>query len=161
MAHSFRVINGCPCPANIAPYMSIVLTDAKAHANSIYRGTDAAALLHKYGHSTQAELYTLYQTGRGNPANPPGFSTHELKSDGAAFPAFPRGADLPWWCQGIDVDDALVERCIAAAKSHGWTMWQPYPAGSEYHHLCFRQQPRPGLRTAARIVRLRATLPRS
>lgn len=157
--HVFRVIGGCPCPQNIAPYIAIVLADARATVNSIYRGTDAERILNAHGHQSQAQLYALFRAGRGNPANPPGFSTHELKSDGVAYPVG-RGQDLDWWMQGFDVNDSEVDRVIAAAARYGWVLWRPYSSGSEFHHLNFRRQPRPTPRTAARIIRLRLTLPR-
>lgn len=163
MATEICVVQDCPCFSDIAPYISIVATDAHATINSIYRGQDPAAkrILHKYGKRTQAELYWMYVHGQGYPANPPGFSTHELYSDGVAFPSVPRGHRLPWWAQGFDVNDSDVERVIWQAASHKWKLWRPYPTGSEYHHLCFRERPRPTPRTLARIRRLRATLPRS
>ncbi len=39
--HDFRVIQGAPCPKNLAPYVAIVANDARATINSIYRGQDA------------------------------------------------------------------------------------------------------------------------
>jgi len=160
--HKFRVVQGCPCPINIAPYIEIVTQDAKAMVNSIYRGADAERLLNAHGHSSQRQLYTGWIERRPGylPANPPGFSTHELRSDGVAYPSVPRSAELPWWCQGFDVNDADVPHVKAAAARYGWEVWQPYSSGSEVHHLNFRRQPRPTRRTAARIVRLRLTLPR-
>lgn len=159
--HEFRVIQGCPCPKNVAPYIAIVVNDAKATVNSIYRGTDAQKILNAHGHSTQAQLYAAFLAGHGNPANPPGFSTHELKSDGAAYPSVPRGHDLPWWGQGFDVNDWETNAVIAQAAAHGWELWRPYPTGSEFHHLNFRKEPKPTPHTKDRIVRLRNTLPRS
>lgn len=162
MAHEFRVINGCPCPKNIAPYIAIVLSDARASANSIYRGSDAEKILNAHGHSSQAQLFAGWEARRPGflPANPPGFSTHELKSDAAAYPNVPRGHDLPWWGQGFDVNDADVPHVITAAARYGWVLWRPYPTGSEFHHLNFKRQPKPTRKTAARIIRLRLTLPR-
>lgn len=160
MKHEFRVIQGCPAPKNIAPYIAIVVNDAHATLNSAYRGTDSEPILNRHGKSSQRQLWDLFQAGRGNPANPPGFSTHEQKSDGVAYPTVPRGHDLAWWQIGFDVNDSDVARVIAAARRYGWVLWQPYPGGSEFHHLNFRQEPRPTRRTKFRIFRLRATLPR-
>jgi hypothetical protein len=165
--HHFRVIQDCPCPAGIAPYIYVVTHAAHATVNSIYRGQDAAALLHKYGKHTQAELYDGYQDGEPGfyPANPPGFSTHELKSDGVAYPNFPRGADLPWWCQGFDVNDSDVEHVEYQASLRGWELFRPYTSGVEYHHLNFKVQPHPDPKRAdsnlVRLNHLRDTLPRS
>lgn len=158
---NFRVIAGCPCNKWIAPYFSIVTADAQATVNSIYRGQDAAWILHKHGHQTQAELYQLFLQGKGNPANPPGFSTHELRSDGAAYPSIPRGGRLDWWQQGLDVNDSDVEHVIRQAAWHGWHMFQPYSAGTEFHHLNFSSKPRPTPHTVRRLWHLRRSLPRS
>ncbi len=159
MRHNWRVIQGAPCPKNLAPYVAIVVNDARATVNSIYRGQDAEGILNRYGKHSQRQLYQLYLDGRGNPANPPGFSTHEQKSDGAAYNV-PRGHDLVWWQIGFDVNDGDVNRVIRAAARYGWQLWRPYPAGSELHHVNFARQPRPTPRTFLRIVRLRRSLPR-
>jgi hypothetical protein len=156
----FRTIQGSPCNSLIAPYIAIVVNDARATVNSIYRGDDAAAILHRHGKHTQRELYAMFLNGQGNPANPPGFSTHELRSDGSAYPV-PRGRALERWQQGFEVNDSDVREVIRQAARHGWQLWQPYPGSSEFHHLNFRVRPRPTVHTVARIVRLRATLPRS
>lgn len=157
----FRTIQGSAVHVDICPYIAIVVNDAHATVNSIYRGQDAAAILHKHGKSTQAELYQLFLQGRGNPANSPGHSTHELRSDAAAYPGVPYGQPLPWWCQGFDVNDSDVYRVIAAGRRYGWRIWQPYPSSSEFHHLNFAVQPHPTPRTRARILRIRAFYPRS
>jgi lysozyme len=141
--HQFVVIQGCPCPHLIAAYIEIVVEDAHATVESIYRGTDAEAILNAHGKHSQAQLYEMFLHGQGNPANPPGFSTHELKSDGAAYPSVPRGHDLDWWQQGVDVNDSDVVNCIRVAGQHGWHLWRPYPTGSEYHHINFQQEPAP------------------
>lgn len=160
---AFRTIQGCPVHADIAPYIAICLLDCGAVVNSIYRGSDAAAILHRHGKHSQAELYQLFLDGAGNPANPPGFSSHELRSDGVAYPVA-RGEPLAWWQQGFDVNDTDVERVIAAGARYGWQLHRPYSSGSEFHHLNFRIQPprpRAATRLWARLWRLRATLPRS
>lgn len=155
---SFRVIQGCPCNSTLAPYLKILQQDTGCTFNSIYRGADARALLHKHGKRDQAELYRDLPRGV---ANPPGRSTHELRSDGRPYPG-PIGRPLAWWQQGFDVNDSDVRRVIAAAKARGWDVWQPYPSGAEYHHLNFRRKPRPqGPRTVAKLIRLRRSLPRT
>jgi hypothetical protein len=156
-------VQSCPCPKNLAPYIAIVVNDAKATLNSVYRGQDAEMLLNKHGKHSQRQLFDGFERGLPGflPANPPGFSTHEQKSDGAAYPSVPRGGDLAWWQIGFDVDDQDVDRVIAQAASHKWQLWRPYSSGSEKHHLNWKVQPRPTPMTFARIIRLRATLPRS
>lgn len=159
MKHDFRTVQGCPVGRNLAPYIAIVVNDAHATVNSIYRGKDAEALLNRHGKHSQAQLYAMYLNGTGAPANQPGFSTHEQKSDGVAY-TVPHGHDLGWWQVGFDVNDSDVDRCITAARRFGWILHRPYPSGSEFHHLNFKVQPHPTPRTALRILRLRATLPR-
>ena len=158
MQHDFRVVQDCPVGKNQAPYIEIIAQEARATVNSIYRGTDAEHILNKYGKHSQAQLYAMFLRGQGAPANPPGFSTHEQKSDGAAYPMVPRGHDLAWWQVGFDVNDADVEDCIRVAGRHGWHLWRPYHSGVEFHHLNFAQEPHPGGQ-ADRITKLRDTLP--
>lgn len=160
----FRILGGCPAPASIAPYFELLRQDCARHGhpvtvNSIYRGEDARALLHRYGHHTQGEVY---RTSPPGVANPPGYSSHELRSDGNSLYRVRRGGRLAEWQQGLDVNDRDVAHMIAAAKARGWRLVQPYKAGVEYHHLSFARRPRPkGPKTMARLVHLRATLPRS
>lgn len=144
----FTVIQGCPCPAEIAPVFETLVRETGAHVNSIYRGEDAAAILHRNHHQTQAEIYATYPPGV---ANPPGRSTHELFSDGVAYNV-PQGHRLPAWCQGIDVNDGDVPAMIAAAKRHGWDLFQPYHAGVEFHHLNFRHEPKVKAAVKARHI---------
>lgn len=170
--HKFRVYQGCPLTENIAPFIAIIVGDAHGTLDSGYRGDDAKAILNAHGHHSQAQIYWTAEHGTaaqrramglspdGGGANPPGVSTHELKSDGVAYPSVPRGHDLAWWQLGFDVNDADVDRVIAQAHSHGWDLWRPYSAGKERHHLNFRAKPRPGPRTALRIIKLRLTLPK-
>lgn len=160
MQHDFRTVQGCPVGKLQAPYIAIIVNDAHATVNSIYRGTDAEAILNKHGKHSQAQLYEMFLHHEGNPANPPGFSTHEQKSDGVAYPMAPRGHDLAWWQVGFDVNDGDVWNCIRVAGRNGWHLWRPYPSGSELHHLNFAQEPKPTPQTADRINRLRDTLPR-
>lgn len=155
---SFRVVQGCPVNASIAPYIALLAQDCGARINSLYRGEDAKHLLHRHGKHSQGELYATLPRGT---ANPPGRSTHELRSDGVAYPG-PIGRKLAWWQQGIDVNDRDVPRMKEAARRRGWELFQAYHAGVEFHHLNFARRPRAkGPRTLAKLIRLRATLPRS
>lgn len=162
--HDFRVYQGCAVPKNIAPYIAIVCDDAHAEVDSIYRGDDARQILNRHGKHTQFQLYHATPAQRrawgvlGQP-NKPGRSTHEQFSDAVAY-AGPVGRSLAWWEIGFDVDAAAAGRVIAQARRHGWDLFRPYSSGAELHHLNFRKQPRPGPRTAARIIRLRRTLKR-
>lgn len=140
----FEVIDNCPVPAVIAPQVRLLKHDVpSAVLQSGYRGDLAMRLLKRLGKSTQAMLYNgfLRHLPGYNPANPPGFSTHELHSDGVAYRG-PRGRLLrPFQC-GLDWNDAAVPLLIAAARKRGWDLFRPYASGSEYHHLNFRSYPK-------------------
>lgn len=150
----YAVVQGCPVPAKLAPFLTQILRESGARLQSCYRGADAEALLHRLGKSSQLDLYRGFLQRRPgfNPANPPGHSTHELRNDGMAYTrTWPGGTHagqwhtgdkLPWWACGIDIDDAHVTAFIAAAKKHGWQVARTYPnSTSEYHHVNFRRPP--------------------
>lgn len=155
---AWRVIDGCPAPAWIAPYIYIVLRDAGMIAASIYRGEDAASILHRHGKHTQAEIHRMYPSI----SNPAGRSQHELRSDGYANLG-PAGRHLHWWQVGIDAGDnsaASKVRVVNAAQRHGWSVRHPYTRGVEGHHFCFAAPPKPhSARTRARVVYWHARLP--
>lgn len=141
---TYAIVGGCVAPEQLAPFLRTLQADSGCSYESIYRGEDqaAVALLHRLGKHTQAEIYQEYLDGQEpNPANPPGRSTHECRSDGVPY-AGPVGRELEWWQCGIDVDDAHVPAIIAAAAKYGWKLFRPYPTGSEYHHVNFRVQPK-------------------
>ena len=153
---SFRVIQGCPVPALIAPYVYILLQEIGGTLNSAYRGEDAKAILHAHGKHTQAEIHQELPAI----SNPPGRSSHELRSDGVCAPG-PVGRKLEEWQCGLDVNDSDVVRMEAHAKAHHWMMFQPYKRGVEFHHVMFRFRPRPdSLKQRLKIIHLRLTLPR-
>lgn len=178
--HTFRTIQGCPVYADVCPYIAIAVEDAyvgKRHAtvNSIFRGHAATPILHKHGHLSQDQLYAAWIAYRDhgvylfgftsasppNPANPPTMGTHILKGDGVVGRA---RENLAWWQQGFDVNDSDVLAVIRAGASHGWHLYQPYVAGSEFHHLNFREpprRPRPGTPMWTRVWRIRATYPKT
>lgn len=159
MPSKFRVIDGCPCPASIAPYVARILKRAGQDANSIYRGEDARALLHRHGKHTQAEIWSAAPLGV---ANPPGRSTHELRSDGVAY-AGPIGRKLQDWQVGVDSGSntpAAARAIERAARFYGWKVRHPYSAGVELHHWNFVQRPRPkNPRQLLNLVRERRALP--
>lgn len=148
----FRVIDGCPVPASIAPYIYLVLRRAGQSASSIYRGESARALLHAHGKHTQAEIHRMMP----DISNPPGYSQHELRNGS--------GNVIPAWHVGVDSggnDQASKDRVKNAARHYGWSIEHPYSRGVEGHHWCFAHRPRPNkLLHRARIIKLRATLPR-
>lgn len=139
----YEVVDNCPVPRLLAKR----LRDLKAKVpgatlNSCYRGSDAESLLAKLGKKSQRQLYEGYKAGLPgyNPANPPGRSTHELRSDGVAYPG-PVGRRLLWWQCGMDWDTEDVNRLMAAGNTLLWEMWRPYSSGSEAHHINFRLKP--------------------
>lgn len=88
----------------------------------------------RYGHQSQAALYDGFRRGLPgfNPANPPGFSSHEMRSDGTALFGR-RGRKLPWYRLGLDVDgDQQLERKLKALDVD---VRHPYDTPSEAHHL--------------------------
>jgi hypothetical protein len=151
----FLVLQGCPANKWVAPYFALLAHEAGATVNSIYRGDDAKSILRAHGKHTQRELYDTLPPGV---ANPPGRSTHELRSDGVAYRG-PIGRTLEWWQQGIDVNDGDVERMKEVAGWHGWHLFQPYRSGVEFHHLNFASQPHPRGTTRAKIIWYRKTMP--
>lgn len=153
----YLIVDGCPAPYYVAPYIALVLQRAGQTASSIYRGEDAKALLHSLGKHTQAEIHVMYPAI----SNPPGRSQHELKSDGFGNRG-PVGRNLEPWQVGVDSggnDDASKQRIEAAARHFGWEVRHPYPRGVEGHHWCFAKQPKPrNLRQRLLIARTRAKL---
>jgi hypothetical protein len=155
----FRIVDGCPCPASVAPYIYVILRDAGQTASSIYRGEDARALLHAHAKHTQTEIHEMYPSI----SNPPGRSQHELRSDGVGNPG-PVGRRLHEWEVGVDSgtdDRAARERIERAARRHGWEIHHPYSRGVEGHHWAMAKRPRPrNPKQLARLVAIRARLPR-
>lgn len=150
---AFRMIQNRPCRERIAPYIAVITKGSTV--NSIYRGSDAADLLHKYGAHTQAEIHRMYP----DISNPEGQSTHDGHK-GGAYPGRPTDR-AEWWEQGWDVNDGDVARVKAAAARRGWEVFQPYPRGAERHHLNFVVPPRPqNIAQRVRLNIIRARLPR-
>lgn len=146
----YLLIDGCPVPYDVAPYVYLVLRKAQQSAASIYRGEDAKALLHKHGKHTQAEIHHLYPTI----SNPPGHSQHELRGGD--------GRRLEPWQVGVDSGSNShlnKMRVNAAAASYGLKTRHPYALGVEGHHWQFVNQPRPNKRLSKlRVIRTRARL---
>src|ERR1700759_1239655 len=136
-------VGGCACPRGIAPALIQLQEKSGCTFNSIYRGEDAADLLHSLGKSTQEELYEGFSNGLPGflPANRPGTSTHELCSDGVAYPG-PSGRKLDDWQVGFDIDPSEIPKVIAAAVKIGFQVHQPYLSGVEFHHLNFIVEPK-------------------
>lgn len=142
-APKFVVIDGCPCPYDVAPYVYLVLRRAKQTAASIYRGDDpdAAKILHRHGKHTQREIHA--DPTYANISNPAGRSMHDLHSDGVAKLG-PVGRVLEPWEVGVDSggDDEASKRAIAeAARHYGLVIYHPYNRGVEGHHWGFARRP--------------------
>jgi GH24 family phage-related lysozyme (muramidase) len=145
----FVEIAGCPCPAELAPFVREVMRRTGSAPVTIYRGSepDALAILHAHGKHSQAELVALAAAGRGAEAgikgtpNAAGQSTHELYSDGRAFTDHPLGSRLdPMQC-GMDWPDADVPRVIAEFEKLGCEPFRPYGASTnESQHICCRAE---------------------
>lgn len=122
--------------------LAVILDECRRHGwdgklNSADRRQGVAE---KYGRMSQAALYAGWLAHRAgfNPANPPGRSTHELRSDGVPYRG-PVGRPLSWWQLGLDVSDS--DRLITVAEKRGYHLFRPYSSGSERHHVNLRVSP--------------------
>lgn len=138
----FVVIDNCPVPRPMVPAVLAIRVKSGARLNSCYRGDQATSLLKRLGKMTQRMLYDgwVRRLPGFNPANPPGYSTHELFSDGAAYPRRPRGVPLCAWKCGMDWSDSAA--ALNAGRELGLDIRRPYADGREYHHLNFYKRPR-------------------
>lgn len=129
-----------PCPKKLAPVLREIAKETGF--SSILRTQGAVNYARSKGAvlSSQKELYDGFRSGRPgfNPANPPGRSTHERRSDGVAYPG-PVGRPLRWWQVGLDCHDS--SRAIEVARQRGWIAVRPYASGSEFHHINFVKPP--------------------
>lgn len=123
----------------------------RAHAWALQAAHDAGArftvtsadrregVAEAYGKSSQAALYRLYVSGRGYPANPPGRSSHELRSDGNAIYRRAAGIPISRRMLGIDaIDDGCENTCeqlIRTLNELGIKAQKPYTSGAEAHHF--------------------------
>lgn len=98
----------------------------------------------RYGKLSQAALYAGWIAGKAGyaPANKPGRSTHELRSDSVAYKG-PVGRPLGWWQLGLDVTNS--DQLLVILKQLGYDAFRPYSAGSERHHINLRRSPRRNL----------------
>jgi hypothetical protein len=113
----------------------------------------------KFGKQSQWALFEGFRKRLPGffPANAPGFSSHELKSDGHPFYGS-RGRSIPKYKLGIDA----VNRPGGDAKSvvswlnrHGYRARRPYGTDSERHHFSFEKSPATNARK--RLARWKAT----
>jgi hypothetical protein len=122
--------------------LALMLTDARDHGwngglNSADRRKGVAE---RYGRMSQAALYAGWIAHKlgFNPANPPGRSTHELRSDGVPYLG-PIGRPLAWWQLGLDVSDPVG--LVATLNRLGYPAFRPYSSPSEAHHVNLRRSP--------------------
>ena len=138
----FEVIDNCPVPTNLAPAIRAIKRRSGAELVSCDRSPEAEPLLRKLGKQSQRQLYNGFRAGLPgyNPANPPGFSTHERRSDGVAY-RIRRGWPLRYWQVGMDWSNAAA--VVREAKAEGFTATVTYPTNPrELHHVNFRKEPR-------------------
>lgn len=122
---------------------ALMLQDARNHG---WKGVVTSAdrrrgVAERYGKRSQWWLYMAYWVWRlkgANPANRPGQSTHELRSDGKAYRG-PVGRPLAWWQLGIDATHATQLRVELAAL--GYPVFAPYHTASEEHHTNLKRSP--------------------
>jgi hypothetical protein len=123
----------------------------EGHVNA---GDRRAPTAEKYGKKSQKTLHNCFKATAGgtkpcppkcggdcNPANAPGQSSHELRSDGtASFSTQVVGGKLHWWELGVDVEnpEALLKHFVKLDyKAH-----KTYPnTPKERQHINFTQDP--------------------
>lgn len=107
----------------------------------------------RYGRRSQKALFECFEESQAhggrcptrcgsncNPANPPGRSSHECRSDGSAFGSRGAGAPLQWWELGLDVTD--TDKALAVLKQLGYGVRRTYPGSvRERHHINFTKSP--------------------
>jgi hypothetical protein len=137
----------------VSPILSLTLREVdklQVVSFTVISGDRRAGVAERFGHSSQEYLF-LHQNDPGfNPANPPLTSTHEYRNGGEnprypgyiggpAFPHVPTGAHLAPHQLGLDLasNDEASEFC-RATEHVGLHFFQPYPTGSELHHICCR-----------------------
>jgi len=146
MTEGYESVGGCAVPQALAAQLRVLQAESGCRYVSIYRGDDAADLLHQLGKHTQRDIFNATPEQRrawgvlGNP-NPPGQSTHELFSDAVAYAGVSKGHALQSWQCGIDVNDPDVDEWMVWARRHGWAVFRPYAAGVEHHHVNFASPP--------------------
>ena len=134
----FDVIDGCPVPHVLGDEIRFLKEKTGASLASCDRSPEAEPLLKKHGKKSQAQLFEESKHG-GNDANPPGFSTHERRNDGTAYPGR-RGSRLEDWQVGMDWN--LPSAVVREATKRGWIVTVTYPNNpDEDQHLNFRKAP--------------------
>jgi peptidoglycan hydrolase-like protein with peptidoglycan-binding domain len=142
----YDLIDGRPVPKRYGPMMRRVKARSGSTLTSALRTQDAVNWARAQGAtlSSQQELYNGFIQGRPgfNPANPPGYSTHELRSDGVAY-NIPRGLPIPLWAFGQDWGNSSgANAAVRAFAAEGFTAAVTYPGNPrELHHVNLRRMP--------------------
>lgn len=137
--------DGCP----MFRAQAWALKDARLHGQkfSVASADRREGVAEKYGKSSQAKLYYGYVNRLPGyyPANAPGFSSHELRSDGNAVYHVARGHVIPDYMLGIDATSAgesnSCTHLVNWLNAHGYHAVRPYQSGSEAHHFIFTKSP--------------------
>lgn len=134
----------------VSPILSLTLTQVdklEVVQFTVISGDRRAGVAERFGHSSQAYLFDHQNDPGFNPANPPLTSTHEYRNGGenprypgyvggAAYPKVPVGKHLAPHELGLDLgsNDEATAFCRAVERV-GLHFFQPYPTGSELHHV--------------------------
>ena len=122
--------------------LALMLGDARRHGwRGVLTSSDRRrGVAERFGRQSQYRLWRGFVRGLPGylPANPPGRSTHELRSDGVAYPG-PVGRRLKWWQLGMDTSDA--PRLRRVLRRLGYAAWRPYPVRAEVHHSNLKRSP--------------------
>lgn len=137
----FDVIDGCPVPRELADEVRLLKQKTGSTLSSCDRSPEAEPLLKANRKQSQRQLYDGWRKRLPgyNPANPPGYSTHERRNDGAAYPVR-RGSRLETWQVGMDWNPPGP--VVREATKRGWIVTVTYQDNPrEAHHLNFRKAP--------------------
>lgn len=139
----------------VSPVLNLTLTkidELKIVEFTVISGDRRAGVAERFGHSSQLYLFEHQHDPGFNPANPPLTSTHEYRNGGEngrypgysgtpAYPKVPVGKHLGPHELGLDLasNAQATAFCEATAKV-GLHFFQPYPTGSELHHVNCRME---------------------
>jgi hypothetical protein len=145
--------------------LALALNDARRNGWSgrLSSADRREGVAERFGKMSQALLSLCWQTkartgiclpkcgGNCNPANPAGFSSHELRHDGSgelsalgrAYRKI-RGAVLSWWQLGLDATEADELRSVL--NRLGYSVRRTYADDREQHHSNFTVSPEGRLR---------------
>jgi GH25 family lysozyme M1 (1,4-beta-N-acetylmuramidase) len=139
----FAVVDSCPVPSGAAPLVVEAKHRSGETLESCFRGSEARAILARFGKHDQAYLWNgwVRRLPGFNPANPPGFSTHECFNDGPAFPSIRRGGRIPEVCVGQDWSNGA--HVVQVYRAMGVNAALTYPGSvREKQHINIRQAPK-------------------